>query len=145
MGQIPPYALKWLVLAGCQSRVLKTGSPRSRNSFINLLSGATTSSPCATASDPPGQKSFWTSTTIKALFFSFAIILILRVNLPGKRCNEGEIRSAGLRCSPCSLCLGGEFTPRNRLTTEAQGTLRKASLKIRTPPEILLTLVGFVG
>src|ERR1044072_518889 len=30
--------------------------------------GSTTSSPCETASVPPGQKSFWTSTTIRARF-----------------------------------------------------------------------------
>src|SRR5687767_1861789 len=70
MGQEPPKSEKCLVLAGCQSRVLNTGSPRFRNSLISLFSGGTTSSPWATARVPPGQKSFCTSTTINARFFA---------------------------------------------------------------------------
>src|SRR3989337_1281989 len=48
--------------AGCQSCVSTTTAKRSA---ISLTSG-TISSPCATASAPPGRKSFCTSTTTSA-------------------------------------------------------------------------------
>src|ERR1700738_4458277 len=110
---MPPYTAKCFVLAGCQSRVLKTGSPRSRKTLINLLSAGTTASPFATARDPPGQKSFCTSTTISAFRFSSDISTpqerlesrfrasrlqnpALRLVRPRKRCNKRQLQAPQL-------------------------------------------------
>ena len=58
-GQVPPYAWKWRVTGGCQSRVAATRS-KSPDSSSSITRGAI-SSPCGTGSAPPGQKSFWKS------------------------------------------------------------------------------------
>src|ERR1043165_1936601 len=65
-GHSPPYALKWIVFFGCQSRVAKIGRPALANLSIEAFSRGTTASPPVTASAPPGQKSFCTSTITSA-------------------------------------------------------------------------------
>src|ERR1051325_593788 len=65
-GHSPPYALKWIVFFGCQSRVAEIGRPALANLSILAFRPGTTASPPATASAPPGQKSFCTSTITSA-------------------------------------------------------------------------------
>src|SRR4051812_12431571 len=67
-GQGPPHSLKCLVFAGCQSRDAKIGRPAASKSAMYRVSTGTTPSPRATASEPPGQKSYWTSTSKSAAF-----------------------------------------------------------------------------
>jgi 8-oxo-dGTP pyrophosphatase MutT (NUDIX family) len=61
-GHGPPLGANEPWSAGCQSRVATTNGMLCASRLI----GSTTASPSATASAPPGQKSFWTSITSRA-------------------------------------------------------------------------------
>src|SRR3954447_6086911 len=80
-GQAPPYATKWVVRAGCQSRSATTRRPAAANSSAARFRTGTTASPFATGSAPPGQKSFWTSTISKALSGSGCSVIVPHRNM----------------------------------------------------------------
>src|SRR5256885_15257891 len=65
-GHAPPNSLKCFVSRGCQSRVKITGNPRRPNRPIVRFTRGIIASPSGTPSAPPGQKSFWMSTTSSA-------------------------------------------------------------------------------
>src|SRR5437660_1400485 len=65
-GHAPPNSLKCFVSRGCQSRVKITGNPRRPNRPIVRFTRGIMASPSGTPSAPPGQKSFWMSTTSSA-------------------------------------------------------------------------------
>src|SRR5438067_5653610 len=65
-GQAPPNSLKCFVTFGCQSRVKMTGRLRRWNRAIVRFVRGMIASPWGTPRAPPGQKSFWTSTTSNA-------------------------------------------------------------------------------
>src|SRR5574340_1582056 len=67
-GHAPPNSLKCFVILGCQSRVARTGRPRRSNISIMRFTRGTIASPSGTPREPPGQKSFWRSTTNSAGF-----------------------------------------------------------------------------
>src|SRR5437762_757934 len=62
-GHAPPNYLKCFVTFGCQSRVKMTGRLRRWNKAIVRFVRGMIASPPGTPRAPPGQKSFWTSTT----------------------------------------------------------------------------------
>src|SRR5438105_6105079 len=62
-GHTPPYSSKCVVFGGCQSRVTTMGMLARSAAAAHTLSTGMTWSPLATASDPPGQKSFCGSTS----------------------------------------------------------------------------------
>jgi len=72
-GQGPPCDLKELWSGGCQSLVKIIGAPELLNFLMYSLRAGMILSPSGTASAPPGQKSFWTSTTINAVRLSIWI------------------------------------------------------------------------
>ena len=62
----PPWSLKWVVRAGCQSRETKMGTPCFAAASAHAFTTGMMRSPSATGSEPPGQKSFWGSTRRRA-------------------------------------------------------------------------------
>src|SRR5579884_1793120 len=100
-GQGPPLVVKWRVLAGCQSRLAKMGMPASRARRRYSLQTGTTASPSATASEPPGQKSFWTSTITSAS--AMVASCARRERAP----HRGESSASGLRARVEAVELGG--------------------------------------
>ena len=67
-GQIPPSLAKWGVEGGCQSRVYTTVAPAAWARSISALMNGITAAPSVTERLPSGSaKSFWTSTTTRAV------------------------------------------------------------------------------
>ena len=66
VGPRPALRLERRVPAGCQSCVANTSAPRAAKAAATAVSVIATPAPVGTGSAPPGQKSFCTSTTIRA-------------------------------------------------------------------------------
>src|SRR5712691_9094551 len=85
-GQGPPFSLNEQWSGGCQSLVKQTGRLEAVKASTRAFSGGMILSPSLTASAPPGQKSFWTSTTIRA---ALAISLTKKSRVDASTVDEG--------------------------------------------------------
>src|SRR5207245_2680347 len=81
-GHAPPNSLKCFVSRGCQSRVKRIGRSRRSKRATVLLTRGMIASPSGTPSEPPGQKSFWPSTTKSASLRPMAPFPAVQGRLP---------------------------------------------------------------
>src|SRR4029450_7252539 len=108
-GQTPPYAAKRVVRAGCQSREATPHPPRAANRSAAGCRSGSTASPSGTASAPPGQKSFCTSTTTSASLRG-SIVYIEGppwIMLPAHAPRRGTHERPEVRTRGCSAGRGG--------------------------------------
>src|SRR5207247_8707583 len=89
--QAPPNSLKCFVTFGCQSRVKMTGRLRRWNKAIVRFVRGMIVSPPGTPRAPPGQKSFWTSTTSNAALSPMVPPAKRMISL--KACALGNLRT----------------------------------------------------
>ncbi len=93
----------------CQSRVATMWSQRPGVEAMSSVTADATAAPPSTASDPPSQKSFWTSTTINARLISPILVTRPRsgkgpvcdcAEFPVRRCRKARERLLpGFSCS----------------------------------------------